>query len=84
MNATCERFNRTVPELIQGQFVDFYEDLLFTDLVLLNKKPARLALAGQILSATATQRTGITNPNPVHYNNNHKVQFVADSYRGLT
>ncbi|MGY0400015.1 MAG: DDE-type integrase/transposase/recombinase, partial [Ostreibacterium sp.] len=27
MNAICERFNRT----LQEQFVDYYEDLLFTD-----------------------------------------------------
>ena len=36
MNAVCERFNRT----IQEQFVDFHEDLLFTDLNLFNEKLA--------------------------------------------
>ncbi len=36
MNAHNERFNRT----IQEQFVDFYEDLLFTDIELFNKKMA--------------------------------------------
>ena len=34
MNAHNERFNRT----IQEQFVDFYEDLLFTDIDLFNLK----------------------------------------------
>jgi len=36
MNAHNERFNRT----IQEQFVDFYEDLLFTDIDLFNEKMA--------------------------------------------
>jgi len=36
MNAHNERFNRT----IQEQFVDFYEDLLFTDMELFNQKMA--------------------------------------------
>lgn len=31
MNATCECFNRIVPESIQGQFVDFHEGLLFNE-----------------------------------------------------
>jgi len=34
MNAHCERFNRT----IQESFVDYYEDLLFTDAALFNQK----------------------------------------------
>ena len=34
MNAHCERFNRT----IQESFVDYHEDLLFTDLALFNEK----------------------------------------------
>jgi len=34
MNAHCERFNRT----IQESFVDYHEDLLFTDLALFNQK----------------------------------------------
>jgi transposase InsO family protein len=34
MNAHCERFNRT----IQEEFVDFHDDLLFTDLQLFNDK----------------------------------------------
>ncbi|HCO76874.1 MAG TPA: hypothetical protein DIT50_01545, partial [Rhodocyclaceae bacterium] len=34
MNAHCERFNRTVQE----QFVDWHEDLLFTDLTRFNQK----------------------------------------------
>jgi transposase InsO family protein len=34
MNAHCERFNRS----IQESFVDYYEDLLFTDLTLFNEK----------------------------------------------
>lgn len=34
MNAHCERFNRT----IQEQFVDWHEELLFTDLELFNQK----------------------------------------------
>jgi prevent-host-death family protein len=34
MNAHCERFNRS----IQESFVDYNEDLLFTDLVLFNQK----------------------------------------------
>lgn len=34
MNAHCERFNRS----IQESFVDYYEDLLFTDLALFNQK----------------------------------------------
>jgi len=34
MNAHCERFNRTVQE----QFVDWHEELLFTDLELFNQK----------------------------------------------
>jgi transposase InsO family protein len=34
MNAHCERFNRS----IQDSFVDYYEDLLFTDLALFNEK----------------------------------------------
>lgn len=34
MNAHCERFNRS----IQDSFVDYYEDLLFTDLALFNQK----------------------------------------------
>jgi hypothetical protein len=37
MNAHCERFNRTVQE----QFVDWHEDLLFTDLKLFNQKLAQ-------------------------------------------
>jgi len=36
MNAICERFNRTVQET----FVDFHEELLFTDLDLFNEKLA--------------------------------------------
>jgi transposase InsO family protein len=36
MNAHCERFNRT----IQESFVDYHEDLLFTDLALFNQKLA--------------------------------------------
>jgi len=36
MNAHNERFNRT----IQEQFVDYYEDLLFTDIDLFNEKMA--------------------------------------------
>ncbi|ORU89495.1 MAG: hypothetical protein A6F71_00590 [Cycloclasticus sp. symbiont of Poecilosclerida sp. M] len=36
MNAVCERFNRT----IQEQFVDYHEELLFTDLVAFNEKLA--------------------------------------------
>jgi len=36
MNAHAERFNRT----IQESFVDYHEDLLFTDLALLNRKLA--------------------------------------------
>ena len=36
MNAHNERFNRT----IQEQFVDYYEDLLFTDIELFNQKMA--------------------------------------------
>ena len=36
MNAHCERFNRT----IQEQFVDYHEDVLFTDLALFNRKMA--------------------------------------------
>jgi hypothetical protein len=34
MNAHCERFNRT----IQESFVDYHEDLLFTDQALFNQK----------------------------------------------
>ena len=34
MNAHCERFNRS----IQESFVDYHEDLLFTDLALFNQK----------------------------------------------
>ena len=34
MNAHCERFNRS----IQESFVDYNEDLLFTDLALFNQK----------------------------------------------
>ena len=34
VNAHCERFNRS----IQESFVDYHEDLLFTDLVLFNQK----------------------------------------------
>lgn len=34
MNAHCERFNRS----IQESFVDYHEDLLFTDLTLFNQK----------------------------------------------
>jgi transposase InsO family protein len=34
MNAHCERFNRTVQE----EFVDYHEDLLFTDLGAFNDK----------------------------------------------
>jgi len=34
MNAHCERFNRTV----QDDFVDYHDDLLFTDLVSFNEK----------------------------------------------
>ena len=34
MNAHCERFNRT----IQESFVDYFEDLLFTDAALFNQK----------------------------------------------
>ena len=41
MNAHCERFNRT----IQEQFVDYHEDLLFTDLALFNRKMAEWLLA---------------------------------------
>lgn len=36
MNAVCERFNRT----LQEQFVDYHEDLLFTDLKTFNEKLA--------------------------------------------
>jgi len=36
MNAHTERFNRT----IQESFVDYHEDLLFTDLALFNRKLA--------------------------------------------
>jgi transposase InsO family protein len=36
MNAHCERFNRS----IQESFVDYHEDLLFTDIDLFNKKMA--------------------------------------------
>lgn len=36
MNAHCERFNRT----IQEEFIDYYEDLLFTDIELFNDKLA--------------------------------------------
>ena len=36
MNAHCERFNRT----IQESFVDYHEDLLFTDLNGFNQKMA--------------------------------------------
>ena len=36
MNAHCERFNRT----IQENFVDYHEDLLFTDLDGFNQKMA--------------------------------------------
>lgn len=36
MNAVCERFNRT----IQEQFVDYHEDLLFTDIDAFNEKLA--------------------------------------------
>ncbi|ORU94662.1 MAG: hypothetical protein A6F70_09605 [Cycloclasticus sp. symbiont of Bathymodiolus heckerae] len=36
MNAVCERFNRT----IQEQFVDYHEELLFTDLAAFNEKLA--------------------------------------------
>jgi hypothetical protein len=36
MNARCERFNRT----LQESFVDYHEDLLFTDLTLFNPKLA--------------------------------------------
>ena len=34
VNSHCERFNRT----IQEQFVDWHEELLFTDLELFNQK----------------------------------------------
>ncbi len=34
MNAHCERFNRTVQE----EFLDYHEDLFFTDLSALNDK----------------------------------------------
>jgi len=40
MNAHNERFNRT----IQEQFVDFHEDLLFTEMELFNKKMADLLI----------------------------------------
>lgn len=36
MNAHAERFNHT----IQESFVDYHEELLFTDLVLFNQKLA--------------------------------------------
>jgi len=36
MNPVCERFNRT----IQEQFVDYHEELLFTDLAAFNEKLA--------------------------------------------
>ncbi|HVC49946.1 MAG TPA: integrase core domain-containing protein, partial [Burkholderiales bacterium] len=36
MNAHCERFNRS----LQESFVDYHEDLLFTDLALFNEKLA--------------------------------------------
>ena len=36
MNAHCERFNRT----IQEEFIDYYQELLFTDLEKFNEKLA--------------------------------------------
>lgn len=36
MNAHCERFNRT----LQESFIDFNEELLFTDIELFNQKLA--------------------------------------------
>ena len=36
MNAHCERFNRT----IQESFIDYHEDLLFTDLDAFNRELA--------------------------------------------
>ena len=41
MNAHCERFNRT----LQETFVDYHEDLLFTDLKEFNRKLAQWLLA---------------------------------------
>ncbi len=63
MNATCERFNRT----IQEQFVDFHEDLLFTDLRLFNEKLAEWLFKYN----TIRPHKGLDLQTPVQYIINH-------------
>ena len=70
MNAHNERFNRT----IQEQFVDFYEDLLFTDIDLFNEKMADWLIDYN----TIIPHHSLNKKNPVQYliENHHECHML--------
>nr|WP_285614241.1 integrase core domain-containing protein [Hydrogenophilus thermoluteolus] len=77
MNAHCERFNRTVQE----QFVDWHEDLLFTDLTRFNQKLGQWLIDYN----TVLPHHSLDLKASVQWlMENHKVPKVLDEYTCLT
>jgi transposase InsO family protein len=73
MNAHVERFNRT----IQESFVDYHEDLLFTDLDRFNQKLADWLV---IYNAERPHHSGGQLPLTIPPPNSTRVPKVVDSY----
>jgi transposase InsO family protein len=59
MNSHCERFNRTLEEM----FIDFHEDLLFSDLKTFNEKLAEWLIKYN----TIIPHHSIELLSPIHY-----------------
>ena len=64
MNAHAERFNRT----LQESFVDYHEDLLFTDLALFNRKPTEWL----VFTHTERPHHGLDQPSPLSFLLHHQ------------
>jgi transposase InsO family protein len=78
MNAHAERFNRT----IQESFVDYHEELVFTDLALFNRKARRLAGLLQRRAPAPLPRPAF--PATLPPATSTRVPKVLDSYNNLT
>jgi hypothetical protein len=78
MNAHAERFNRT----IQESFVDYHEDLLFTDLALFNRKLADWLVFYNASASAPHPRPAL--PAILPPATSTRVPKVLDSYTFLT
>ncbi len=76
MNAPAERFNRT----LQESFVDYHEDLLFTDLALFNRKPTEWL----VFTNTERPHHGLDQPSPLSFLLHHQPECPSEGPRWWT